>query len=159
MAKQAQKFRQIADRYLEKLKESANDAKKTLAKQATRKVIDYSPVRTGAYVTSHRIGIDQIDPSHEPFITVGPGEEIPPKMPTALAAALKESLYAKHSTEISRAPFDKDIYVSNSIPYANQVEYIGWRLTEARHVYHKANLDLKAVAPIVVKAAMRRTKK
>ena len=129
--------------YLKRLKKAFNQTKQNMAKVALKSVLKESPVRLGAYVKSNQVGIGIIDTKHEPVI-FSPFPNIPPAMPEVLAHALKKSLYTKKATEILSSEFKNDIYISNSIPYAGQVEFIGWEKTGPYHPYSKAILEFKA---------------
>jgi hypothetical protein len=137
------KMKTDIDKYLNQLKKGINKTKKTMAKTALSDILAKSPVRLGAYVKSNRVGIGFVDSTHEPVFYAEP-PYIPPAMPVALAIALKKTLYAQGSARIEKAEFNKNIFISNSIPYAALVEHIGWEKTGPYAVYSKAILKLKA---------------
>jgi hypothetical protein len=127
------------NKYLERLKKAVNKTKQNMATDALKTLITTSPVRTGSYIKSHQVGIDTIIAHHEPVY-----HEIQPGIPEAAVTALKSAMFVELNGEVQNAKFDNTIYISNSIPYANQVEYIGWMFTPAYHPYGIAMTTLKA---------------
>lgn len=153
--------------YIENLKDTVKNQKQALAKTVVRKVVELSPIRQGPYIKSHRVGINKLDTTFEPFETIivkkftpemakaGAENQLPPPMAEGAANTLRAQVAEKLSVKISKAKFKDAIYISNSIPYADQVEYIGWKRTGPYHVYAKAKIDLEVKAPLILNAAIR----
>ena len=125
--------------YLNRLKKAVNETKQKMAKTALRELIIASPVRTGNYIKSHKVGINTQVMHHEPV-----NFQWHEPMPEAMALALKQALFTELAAETLEADFDDFIIISNSIPYADRVEFIGWMLTPAYHPFGKAKLALKS---------------
>jgi len=111
--------------------------KRAIAREAFRRIVRRSPVSSGNYVKSHRVGISKtesgrgISRGHEPVLPFAFSN----KVPEATAEGIKAQVLAKRIPYISRAKLHDVITISNSIPYAHIVEYVGWKKTSAYHVY------------------------
>lgn len=126
--------------YLDRLKKGINITKQKLAQDTLIDVVGFSPVWSGTYVESHKVGLDNIILEHEkPYY----GPPFPDKLNEGHALALKVGVVNDLSPVIDKAEFRNTIFISNSIPYANQVEF-GGGLTPAYHPYGRAALKLKA---------------
>lgn len=116
---------------------------RSVARSTFRVLVRRSPVHAGPYVKSHRIGISKtgagrgISKGHEKVNRIQV-----PKVSRATALAIKKEAIAKRISYISKAMPGDMITISNSIPYADQVEYIGWQTAPARHVYKMTVLEV-----------------
>ena len=97
----------IEDRFVRDLREIASLAFKT--------AVGFSPVDTGSYVTSHRIGIGHIDPSFTLHFTPG-----------ANMSAMKAEALSRELSKIEAINKVSVIYLSNRVPHAINVEFTGW---------------------------------
>ena len=127
------------DTYLKRLKKAVNKTKQKMAHTAIHELISASPVRTGSYINSHKVGINTLVTGHEKVYTIWQ-----PAMLPAMQKALKAYKSKRMMGEVLSADFDDTIIISNLIPYADRVEYIGWQKTSAKHPFGKAKLALKA---------------
>lgn len=132
-------------KFIEQTKEKAAAEQKKLALEAAERLVYYAPIWTGAYVKSMRCGIDMPDTSHEPYYSGLP--PYPPRVDEMTAEAIRMSMLAKLKAEIESAPVGSKIYLSNSIPYADQIEYTGWIGQEAYQVFTTTILDLEFMQP------------
>lgn len=126
---------------------------KSMAKKFLGALIKRSPVLTGRYVKSHKVGIDQKNTDVAPFS---------PKLQTDRRSAAA-SANITGMNEIGHAKNFKKIYISNSLFYADRVEYLGWKNTPPYFVYHHATLDIigskDEIVKKYIKEAIRRSKK
>lgn len=128
-------------KFIEQTKEKAAGEQKRLAIEAAERLVYYAPIWTGAYVKSMRCGINIPDMSYEPYYSGFP--PYPPRVNEITAEAIRISMLAKLKAEIESAPVGSKIYLSNSIPYADQIEYMGWFAQEAYQVFTTTILDLE----------------
>ena len=113
--------------FLKQIKDEMAEVQKKVAIIAAERLVYYSPVWTGAYVRSMRCGIGVPDSSHE---SAGSGMmPYPPRMSEAEAEMTRMGTFAKIRAEIESAPHGEAIYLSNTIPYAMNVEFTGWYLS------------------------------
>jgi hypothetical protein len=140
-------FKNDVDDYLKRLKKVINKSKQNMAKAGLNELIKSSPVWTGAYIKSHKVTANKIDSQHEPVIEFFIINQITynfgPKMLAAAVQALKIQTLAKLATKISATDFNDTIYISNSIPYANQIEYLGWEKSGPYHTFGRATMAIK----------------
>jgi len=144
-------FDQQLKEFLETLADRTITAKQALAVQIASYIVDISPVWTGAYVKSHQVGVNSVDATF-----TAPTISTTANMPIQSQAvkALRQERKKINSAKINAATrlFD-EIYISNSAPHASIVEYIGWQKTGPYHVYSKAKMKAKAIAPVVTKGS------
>jgi len=115
------------------------------ARYAARRLAKESPVWQGTYVKSHRVGLGSQDKSHEPIPLSLPGF-LPPKASSAKAAKFKQRAVKTMHEKILNTKLGEKIVLSNSVPYADQVEFLGWMKTSAHHTYGKTMLGIKTNA-------------
>jgi hypothetical protein len=140
-------------KFVAQMKEMAAEKQKEVASEAAERLVYYSPVWTGAYVKSMRCGVGTPDPSHEPY-HIGT-QPYPMRVSEMQAEAIRIRVFDKLQQEIGMAKPGERIFLSNSIPYADQVEYVGWYLTPdgteylqaAHHVFTETILDLEFMNP------------
>ena len=135
-----------------KVKKDVTEIKRETARRVLSGVIMRSPVHSGDYVKSHRVGITTktsgrgVGLGHHPMTM---GKWLMPRHPQPWK--LKLDLYGKKKLRISAAKFEDTIVIYNNIPYADTVEFIGWELTPAYHPFgHTINL-MNIQFPIIVK--------
>ena len=133
--------------YTKRLKKAINKSRKNLAKEALFTVIAESPVWAGLYVESMRVGINTIDSSH---LTPHYGTPYLPKLNEGHALALKTGVFSDLEPLIEASKFEDKIFISNSIPYADQVEY-GTLKRTAHHPFGKTALKVKAKMYLALK--------
>ena len=120
-----------------------------LTANATMKsLVSLSPVWSGSYVKSHRVGINFKDPRHAPvhhIVHVALNNWYFPvsKMSSAMATRLRNKVAEVREKNLSAAKPGDKIIISNSIDYAPTVEYIGWEKTGPYHVYAKTKIRVK----------------
>ena len=155
MENQAKRINQSLDDFVKGAIDAATDAKKEAAAECFKRVVKKSPVWSGPYVKSHKIGVGKIDRRAAKSVIQadmensqqGMASEIlyPQKMSSAEAAALKSELN-EFETRIllgKKVNIDIPIYVSNSVSHASEVEYIGWKKTGPYHVYGLTAEEMK----------------
>jgi len=114
-------------KFAEQTKKNLAEEQKSLAKKAVDDIVYRSPIWTGAYVKSMRCGIGMVDSSHEPY---HPGTQpYPYRLSEMEAEIVRLGVIAKLNSEIDSAPIGESIYLSNNIPYASKIEYLGWMIT------------------------------
>ena len=110
---------------------------KKTAEECYREIVARSPHKTGSYIASHRIGINDVDGSDTVFSK---------ENPTSKAAAQAQAL-----TELQKLTGLEDtdvVYISNSVGFSNpnhyswaaNVEYSGWNNKNPYLVFEKAAL-------------------
>lgn len=115
---------------------------KAAARHTHGRLIARSPIVTGAYVLSHKVGLNGKDSNFEPGVPLqvdDTGRRIPLKnrrsiVGRAIAAGQKVIQTPQKPTKF---------VLSNSNPYADKVEFIGWKNTRAYHVYGLTRLEMK----------------
>jgi hypothetical protein len=124
MENQAKRINQSLDDFVRAAIEAVEETKKTAAVKCLGKVITKSPVWSGPYVKSHHIGVGNIDlRSEQPFFGTL-DEVIMNKLSDGQALSLKRECYQKEKSKLkNNIPIETPVYVSNSIGYANAVEY------------------------------------
>jgi hypothetical protein len=102
---------------------------KEVAKEAIELLVRISPVWTGSYVSSHRIGFNEEDASGPTYINqeVPPGSMFPIKLSSGEAIAIKKQIEAKLFAEIERMFMADDLKIrslvfTNKIRHADSVE-------------------------------------
>jgi hypothetical protein len=135
--------------------------KRLAARIALKKLLNRSPARSGNYMRSHNVGISKtatgrgIGKRHAPV-----NNAYLPKMSKTQQLALAAELYNKKNGYISSAQLGDAITIYNIIPYANQVEYLGWSgvskkygpwQTPAYHVYGLTVAELEIIMPLLPK--------
>jgi hypothetical protein len=109
------------------LKRDLIKQKRLAARIALKKLIYRSPARTGNYIRSHKVGISKsqtgrgIGKSHAPVI-----EAFTEPMEGSEKLAFMAEQYNKKKGYISTAQLLDSITIYNIIPYAKNVEYLGW---------------------------------
>jgi hypothetical protein len=149
---QAEKVKRSLDDFIEGAIEAAEETKKKAAAECFRAVMKKSPVWSGQYIRSHRVGIGKLDKRHGKS-SLGSSFAFPPKMEESAANSLKASLN-EFETRIllgKKISIDKSIYISNSIGHAADVEYIGWKYTGPHHVFGLAAEKMKTRFPQILK--------
>lgn len=132
-------FKIELDSFIEEIKDKTAEAVREVSKQAFMFVVAFSPkpqnalYSRGSYVLSHRIGINTLESDY----TIVPGDE-DQKDFGAQNEAL--SLIGK----LDRVKAGDTVIISNSIPWADKVEYIGWYDPPRNHPPY--NTYKKAVA-------------
>lgn len=137
-----------------------NETKKDVAREAFRSVVEKSPVKTGSYVSSHRIGIRKSAATIEggpgrPFGTtlLNQGEDFRGMTAGEFRQAKANAL--KNMSAVNRARPGDIIVIGNNIHYADQVEYIGWhgrtKSTPPYHVYGRTWAEMEVKMPFIVK--------
>ncbi len=130
------------DKIREEIDEIVIDATRHLAKEGLKAVVDNSPVRTGAYVGSHRVSIDG----------AGVKKPIKPKpkgtAPLANSALAKGSALSTERLKLSGVRLFSTVTILNQAEHAAIVEYIGWDQTPAYGVYMRAESYLKALGTL-----------
>jgi hypothetical protein len=134
-------FKKDVKDYLKRLEKGINKTKQNLAQGALKTLVKESPIWGGAYIKSHKVGIDEIDTHHEPVWTL---TKFGPRLPHSAMQALRAEMATKLSVKILASDFNDTLYISNSIPYADQVEYIGWGKAGPHHPFGKAKMAIKA---------------
>jgi hypothetical protein len=160
---------------IEKFKESIEKdvvaIKRTAARITLKKLLNRSPARSGAYMKSHNVGISKTGAGRgigRRHATVVTGKFIP-KMPDAQKLALAAKLYNQKKGYISTARLKDAITIYNVIPYADQVEYLGWynsgteglrlgdsengqlQTTPPYHVYGLTIAEMEVIMPLLPK--------
>lgn len=118
--------------------------------------MNYSPVWSGDYVKSHRVGIQKTSAGRGVGLgshPVTPGKFAIPKMSESKAISLKNELYQKKKGYISTAQPKDSIVISNNIHYADRVEFIGWIKTRPHYPYTLTMQDMRIKFPIIVKTS------
>jgi len=135
-----------------KVKKDVTEIKRETARRALAGVIMRSPVHSGDYVKSNRVGITTKTSGRG----VGLGFHLTPGNKWLMSRhpspwKLKLDLYGQKKLRISAAKFEDTIVIYNNIPYADQVEFIGWELTPPYHPFgHTINL-MNIQFPLIVK--------
>ncbi len=115
---------------------------KGAARVGVRSLIYHSPVDSGTYVANHQFGIN------------GPAVGIPDM--TGYGVSRKSQMHGIKMRELKSLlakvklinKETKSIYISNEVPYADKVEWLGWPKTPAKAVYQKAR---KAMVRYIVR--------
>jgi hypothetical protein len=115
-------------------------AKQEIAKEIFTRVITRSPVDTGSFCLSNKVGIGVIDHS-KVFKTV----------PALNATAIKAEALAAGVAKIMSSGSADTIYISNSIPHALIVEKLGWKNTPAYFVYGLSLAGVRVKLPQIIK--------
>lgn len=134
--------RRLFDNIREDIKNEVDKVAKTRARVAIDRIIDLTPVWSGAYAESHRVSVNgkAVDgPVQSPPVI---GE----KMPSAMAASLKNSIRRDLMRKVDRAKVFTKIRLLNGTDHAVDVEYGGDR-TSPRYVYKSARRAAES-API-----------
>jgi hypothetical protein len=120
-------FKENIDKFKSDVEKDINNRKKKFAVAMLAKLINSSPFFTGAYIDSHRVGINSVDTSFSFF----PHRSYRSKSRSAVEASALMAGKAK----INRSKLFDTIYISNSVPHAINVELIGWKTSPPYHVY------------------------
>lgn len=157
-------LKEDVEKFKNGMKRDLIQQKRLVARIALKKLLNRSPARSGAYMKSHNVGISKtgsgrgIGKRHAPVNVL---EDIP-RMPESQRLALAASLYNTKKGYISTARLGDSITIYNIIPYADQVEYIGWfgsamkgrqdtLSTPAYHVYGLTIAELQVLMPLLPK--------
>jgi len=125
----------------EEIRQKCQAAVRTVAHEVYNHIVNNTPIWTGSYMLSHRVGINQ--KSSEPptyvnqeegFLGLAPGQ----------ADEYRSRAYSR-ILDLSIQDNIQFVYISNDIGHAADVEYIGWANTPAYHVYGKAYLRAKLI--------------
>jgi len=146
------KLKNAFNKLIKVIKKGEKTYKQELTQEAFKSLVDLSPVSTGSYVLSHRIGINQKDTSVT--LKKGPNPGLYKVLAfgnPARASALHEkavfrSLKKAKTTakpkalkqinkKLKKIGPDDSVIISNSIPHAVNVEYVGWMKTPPYQVY------------------------
>jgi hypothetical protein len=109
------------------IKRDVVQMKRTAARIALKKLIYRSPARSGNYIRSHNVGISRtgsgrgIGRRHAPVI-----KQFLEPMNQGEKLAFMAEQYNKKKGYISTAKLLDSITIYNIIPYAKNVEYLGW---------------------------------
>lgn len=122
--------------FLDKTKLEIEAKQKKIAIEAAERLVYYAPVWTGAYVRSMRCGIGMPDLSHEP--THDGSRPYPERVSAVTEEQIRMDTFARLRQEIMQAPELKTIYLTNTTPYADQIEYVGWYPTPEKDRYLQA---------------------
>jgi len=123
---------------------------KTAATEVYESIVKKSPICTGSYVLSHRIGIN--------FENSSPPTRVNQELQNiciqdeAVKHLLRQQAMMAMSI-IKTAQHVQSIIVSNAIEHAIDVEYIGWPVTPAYHVYGLTYLEIKQRLPEILRLA------
>ena len=112
------------------IKEASREFRIDVATKAFKRIVARSPIHTGSYVLSHRIGVKAKDSSVAMRLFPAVNKEGVKK------EALGELIKLKQV-----GPFDT-IIISNCIPHNINVEYVGWKHTPAYQVYGLTFIEL-----------------
>lgn len=132
MGKMKQQFNVLVENFEGKAEAELTKRLRRFTREALRRIVERSPVWTGAYVKSHRVGIKKsktgrgFSGTHEPVVFAPPGGPYPKRMSEAQANALRKQIYNKLKSRISRVEIGDTVAIFNNIPYADRVEFIGW---------------------------------
>lgn len=153
-ARSHKKFKQALEDFKEEIRNEGNLVLRKYAMAAYNGVIAHSPIYTGRYVLSHRVGIGHKDTSvNKPILhvaqfkadAIGKGAmlwRVYGKL-NALRATAKAKI-------LTATLLDRKIIISNSVEYAEQVEYLGWHFGQHHvppyHVYGKTYNKLQALS-------------
>jgi hypothetical protein len=128
--------------------------KRLAARMTLRKLLNRSPARSGSYMKSHNVGISKTETGRgigKSHAKVHIGKPFLPEMNNAERLSLAAQLYAQKNGYISAARLNDSITIYNVIPYANQVEYLGWVKTPAHHVYGLTVAEMQIIMPLLPK--------
>jgi hypothetical protein len=158
----ADKLKAELNKFIEDSIEQAGEIKKQAAREAFKSVVAKSPVKTGSYVLSHRIGIKATKTATgEPNLKRGApfkatyknqGEDFTGMTKIQFAAVKQAAL--KRMSKINRAKPLHEIIIANNIHYADKVEYLGWERTGPYHVYGNTIAELQVKLPFMVKSKL-----
>lgn len=113
--------RQVVAQAEEAIRSVALDAYTTLQEDAKESDVG-SPIASGRYVSSMRVGINQIDPSSEPedpnYRYPTEGRDLPPR-------TINNRAVARVSALLRTFKLGDTIFLSNSVPYARRIERDG----------------------------------
>ena len=123
------------------IKNAEHEVMKATARKFLGALIKRSPILTGRYVKSHKVGIDSPDDSIAPN-----AYGIAADRKSAASSALMSGLNV-----IKNAQKFSSIYISNSLHYAKNVEYLGWKNTGPYYVYHHATMDIMEDTSKIIK--------
>jgi len=128
-------FSEAIGKFKAEIYRTVTNVTKAIVKDVYTRIVNKSPVWTGSYVSSHRIGIDKIDGTITDLHPDEFTDRFPPQADFMEAERFKaEAMDQKFRMDILQYPLKK-VIISNSIHYADKVEYLGWKKTPAYHVY------------------------
>jgi hypothetical protein len=130
------RFKESMEKWIVDVENDIDDFRNQIAEDLVKRIIARSPVQTGSYVLSHRVGADGADNS----IAMRPDTYIEQN-----PDGLRTQVLADLAAEIKRVPKGVSIYVSNSVGHAPNVEYIGWKRRGPYHVYGLSVMEIKAI--------------
>jgi len=150
-AKQLEEFRV-------KTHERLDLAKQDLARKTLAKLVARSPVLTGQYILSHKVGINEPDLSYEHTLptlklrkNISKGKQIGTNIGVN-RRSVEMKAKSVGQQKIMQAGYKDTIYISNSVPHAVNVEYLGWAKKPALHVYGLTKAEMRLQAQAIVKA-------
>lgn len=176
------KLTQSFNQFNIKIKALGLEVMRIAARETAKEIISRSPVRSGAYIKSHilDIGRDKIRTTRIERIvtkikairsmitglftgvhTKDPAKWHAPMFPAYLSQVQEQKLrklrLQELTAEIEARMNNKvdTVTFRNNIPYAVNVEYTGWRVTPAYHVYGLAKLAVAAKEKVIIKVAER----
>ncbi|RLA56949.1 MAG: hypothetical protein DRR04_13615 [Gammaproteobacteria bacterium] len=142
-------FEQMMSNFNIIIKDAGYPVLKATARHTHGRLIARSPIVTGSYVLSHKVGLNGKDSSvtyGDPLPVDEHGERIAqPNRRSVVGYAI-----AKGQQVIAKAHRPKKFVLSNSIHYAPNVEFMGWANSPAYHVYALTLLEMREeMKPIV----------
>ena len=139
---------------LKQITDSANEFRKDMARKAFASVVEKSPVKTGSYVSSHRVGIKASAANisrGRPFESTSINQQQNFKGLTKQQHTAVKQDALKNMAKINKAKLTDVIVIANNIFYADRVEYLGWERTPPYHVYGRTIAELEVQIPFLVK--------
>lgn len=139
------KFEEQLDAFVDRVEAEVWFAKIIAARFVAKKLVEFSPVWSGPFVKSHRLGIDWKDPTYQIFKTVDDtAVMLAMKVSSTKAKAIKNAVLAKLQNEAFEIGIkDNKVILSNCIPYGPAVEYL-YGPRNGYHVYGKTRAALRA---------------
>lgn len=133
--------------FQEKIKDNVVEAVREVAAEAFRQIVGFSPTpqnsdagySRGSYVLSHRIAINKVDSS----TTVVPGARGDKDYGAASKAMGQIS-------NLDGLKLGDTAFISNSLPYAHKVEYLGWHSRSPYNTFEKAVVATNHRLPSII---------
>lgn len=110
--------------FAKQLKQDVGETQKQIAVFAANQLLKEAPFWTGTYIKSFRAKIGAVDGTAEPYDHGT--SPFPDTISTGEAEALKERQRMLLESKINKAIPFAPIKISNSLDYADRVEYVGW---------------------------------
>ena len=153
---QARRIGKRMENFVKAVGSKANTVKRKSAEKAFTKLVRRSPVWTGAYVRSHQIGIGKPDLSYvqisfksrpELWEFSSSPRGLPPRASAGQAASIKNGMMNR-KMKLKNVKSTEAIYLTNSVPHAKNVEYLGWpdfkHSPNPYYVYTRTALEMPA---------------